>query len=514
MIIRIIALIILQFSVFHVFSQETNLDNKWLLILSGNETENEAIAMRDKYEFETIILNSSDFESLNSGWFINCIPFEFQSDAEAKSLLLKDMGFNNYVKYSGNYTGIFTASVINITSNSAVSGGNIRNDKNFPVIDCGICWSKNQYPTIDNDRSNIENKTGVFVSNIDRLRPSTKYYARAYAITINDTIYGNQIAFTTKENGLPIVTTNQVKNLENHTAECYGDIKSDKGFEILEHGVCWSTTPNPTINEHKTNEGKGNGSYVSKLEGLINKTTYYVRAYATNENGTSYGNQMEIVTGVTDADGNSYNVVKIGYQMWMDENLKTTTFNDNTPIPNVRNDTLWGILTTPAYCWYDNKENKYKNKYGALYNGYTVDTKKLCPLGWHVPTYDEWNTFYRYLVNNGYSFDNNNNKYIAKSLASKKYWKRKRNFIERAVEGAVGRIDYPDYRNKSGFSAVPAGNRRGGRFDLKRKYAFWWLLEDGSSKNLTHWGISHYNRDLETGIRDKTSGFSVRCVKD
>ena len=87
---------------------------------------------------------------------------------------------------------------------------------------------------------------------------------------------------------------------------------------------------------------------------------------------------------ITDKDGNVYTSVTIGTQVWMVENLKTTKYNDGTPIPNVTDNTEWSNLTTPAYCWYDNDITK-KNPYGALYNGYAVRTGKLCPTGWHVP---------------------------------------------------------------------------------------------------------------------------------
>jgi uncharacterized protein (TIGR02145 family) len=93
---------------------------------------------------------------------------------------------------------------------------------------------------------------------------------------------------------------------------------------------------------------------------------------------------------VSDFDGNTYNTVTIGVQVWMKENLKTTTFNDGTPISEVTDFTDWFNLTTPGYCWYDNDKEKYKETYGALYNYYAVETGKLCPTGWHVPT-DEKN---------------------------------------------------------------------------------------------------------------------------
>ncbi len=96
---------------------------------------------------------------------------------------------------------------------------------------------------------------------------------------------------------------------------------------------------------------------------------------------------------ITDKDGNVYTSVTIGTQVWMVENLKTTKYNDGTPIPNVTDNTEWSNLTTPAYCWYDNDITK-KNPYGALYNGYAVRSGKLCPTGWHVPLDTEWVTLF------------------------------------------------------------------------------------------------------------------------
>jgi uncharacterized protein (TIGR02145 family) len=95
---------------------------------------------------------------------------------------------------------------------------------------------------------------------------------------------------------------------------------------------------------------------------------------------------------VTDADGNVYHTVQIGNQVWMVENLRTTKYNDNSPITPVSDNAVWGTLTTEAYCWYNNDEATNKNTYGALYNWYVLNTGKLCPTGWHVPSQAEWET--------------------------------------------------------------------------------------------------------------------------
>lgn len=93
---------------------------------------------------------------------------------------------------------------------------------------------------------------------------------------------------------------------------------------------------------------------------------------------------------VTDIDGNQYGTVKIGSQIWMKENLKTTKLNDGTTITNVTDNAAWGALTTPGRCWYDNDEASNGDIYGILYNWYTVETAKLCPAGWHIPSDAEW----------------------------------------------------------------------------------------------------------------------------
>jgi hypothetical protein len=105
----------------------------------------------------------------------------------------------------------------------------------------------------------------------------------------------------------------------------------------------------------------------------------------------------EITDKIKDIDGNEYGIVTIGNQIWMAENLRTTKFNDGTPIPLVTNHEAWYKLNSPGYCWYDNDEKKYRDVYGALYNWYAVNTGKLCPKGWHVPSDAEWTELITFL---------------------------------------------------------------------------------------------------------------------
>jgi uncharacterized protein (TIGR02145 family) len=104
------------------------------------------------------------------------------------------------------------------------------------------------------------------------------------------------------------------------------------------------------------------------------------------EKGTEATNNSDIAT---DADGNVYSTVTIGTQVWMKENLRTTRYSDGSAIPRVKGGSAWANIKTPAYCWYNNDSATYKNVIGAYYNWYTVNTAKLCPTGWHVPSKDE-----------------------------------------------------------------------------------------------------------------------------
>ena len=214
---------------------------------------------------------------------------------------------------------------------------------------------------------------------------------------------------------------------------------------------------------------------------------------------------------IIDIDGNTYKTVTIGTQTWMAENLKVTKYNDGTVIPNITNNTKWSSITTGAVCSFNNTTNaKTIKTYGILYNWHAVNTGKLCPTGWHVPSNAEWVTLETYLIDGGYNYDGRtteNN--IAKAMASTIGWKTSFQI------GAIG--NSPSTNNKSGFSALPRGGRyHDGTFDGIGYYGLWWSSTEGSAsiadyKNLTYFGsdlISYY----ETGY--KVLGCSVRCLKN
>lgn len=187
--------------------------------------------------------------------------------------------------------------VTNKTATSATCGGNITNDGGSTVTERGICWSTSQYPTISGNHSSSGSGTGSFTITMGQLTPGTTYYVRAYATNGVRTCYSdNQVSFTTAD-GKPSVTTGTITNVTATSAVCNGNEISSGGFTVTEKGLCWSTSQYPTISDNHINQGSGIGSFNSSITGLSLSTTYYVRAYATNSNGTSYGSQVSFTTG-------------------------------------------------------------------------------------------------------------------------------------------------------------------------------------------------------------------------
>ena len=209
----------------------------------------------------------------------------------------------------------------------------------------------------------------------------------------------------------------------------------------------------------------GAGIFISTLTNMIINTTYYVRAYATNSLGTSYGAQVQFTQSepVLDQDGNAYSVVPIGTQIWMGENLKITTFNDGLAIPYVSTGSEWSNTTAPAYCWYNNDESGSKSTYGGLYNWYAVSSGKLCPTGWHIPSNTEFITLVTYLG--------------GEEIAGGKL-----------KEAGIAHWAYPNSgaTNESGFKAMPGGGRydiyySGGVFSDQGYFGYLWTAT-GSAK--------------------------------
>lgn len=197
---------------------------------------------------------------------------------------------------------------------------------------------------------------------------------------------------------------------------------------------------------------------------------------------------------VTDYEGESYNTVKIGTQIWMSENLKVNYLNDGTEIPLIIEDSEWEDLGSPAYCWYNNDHTTYSNS-GAIYNWHVVNTGKLCPTGWHVPTDQDW-----------YELSN----YLGGDLVAGGKLK----------EIGTTNWDSPNTgaTNSIGFTALPSSNRssKGVFGKIIGNNSVWWSATEDENNDKHTWCRSLYYDQIKLSrySNNKNNGFSVRCIKD
>lgn len=193
---------------------------------------------------------------------------------------------------------INTASEITqISTSFATSGGNVSSDGGAPVTEKGVVWSTEATPTIANEKTMDGEGSGAFTSQLSNLSPGTTYYLRAYATNEAGTAYGEELSFTTLESlSVPEVRTSTINSIGVESAAGGGEITAWGGTAILAKGVVWNTTGEPTLEDQHTEEGAGQEGFNSFLYPLEENTTYYVRAYATNSEGTGYGQEVTFTT--------------------------------------------------------------------------------------------------------------------------------------------------------------------------------------------------------------------------
>ena len=247
-----------------------------------------------------------------------------------------------------------------------------------------------------------------------------------------------------------------------------------------------TTSGDQTIVGNKTFTG------TTRVETPVTATNPATKAYVDELKELIVDLQVEIGIRVKDKDGNLYHIVTIEDQVWLVENLKTTKYNDGTDIPLVTDKTDWSNLSTPGYCWYSNDSFQYKNVYGALYNWYTINSGKLCPSGWHVPTDAEWGTLILHVggvINAGGKLKE----------AGTVHW----------ISPNTGAT------NETGFTALPGGARNySGNFGLILERGFWWSSTENSSTNAIYRALLYNSSNAESGNDNKKYGYSVRCIKD
>jgi uncharacterized protein (TIGR02145 family) len=411
-----------------------------------------------------------------------------------------------------------TSAIGSITTTSASSGGNISSDGGYAITARGVVWGTTTNPTISLSTKTTDGTgVGSFTSNITGLSVGTLYYVRSYATNSAGTSYGTEISFTTSAGSLAtLAATVAAGSITTTTAVSGGNITADGGSPITARGVVWKTLSSTGLDvslSTKTSDGTGTGSFTSNITGLTPNTLYYVSSYATNSAGTRYGTQVSFTTStictcastatcpstVTDRESNSYDVLTLGGQCWIKQNLRVTTLNDGTALPidaggtstgNGAGYTGWLNTTTSAMTVYEHNASNLTT-FGYLYNQYAVnDPKGLCPTGWRVPTDAEWTTLSTCLG--------------GELVAGEKM----------KVPGTtLWTVNY-DANNCSDFSGLPGGFRRNdGLFYFKGENAYFW--SSTSAKNRALAGTTKELRaSNDANSYQPNVGLSVRCIKN
>lgn len=195
---------------------------------------------------------------------------------------------------------VTTIAATEITSVSANSGGNVYSSGGDEVVSRGLVWSTIENPSLEQHMGiqSASSGLGLFTVTITELTPSTAYYFRAFASNGIGTAYGNQVSFTTEEIPIfkPTVATLAPTSVTHNSIAIGGTVSDDGGAEVTSRGVVWNTSPTPLLSNNFVESGSGLGNFNCTITNLELETTYYVRAYATNNAGTNYGNEVVVTT--------------------------------------------------------------------------------------------------------------------------------------------------------------------------------------------------------------------------
>ena len=389
---------------------------------------------------------------------------------------------------------VTTAEVTNIQGETATCGGNVTDNCGLTVTARGVCWSTSPNPTLEDSHTTNGSGMGSFSSSITGLSISTTYYVRAYATTSAGTGYSEEVSFTTR-NGIPTVTTVEVSQIQGLAATSGGNITDDGGLAVTARGVCWSTSPSPTLANSHTSNGSGAGSFSSYMTGLTMSTTYYVRAYATNSFVTVYGNQLSFTT---------TNDERVYVDLGLPSGLLWATCNVGANSPEDYGQYFaWGETQPKEYydwstyqyangtSWDDPKLTKYCTNSSFGYNGFTDDLTTLLPeddaatanwgSDWRMPTKEEWLELY-------------NNTTVTWTTQN----------------GVNGRLFTASNGNSLFLPA--AGYRRDGELYYAGSRGYYWSSSLNTAYPHGAWGLYFDSGYANTYNFDRSYGFSVRPV--
>ena len=374
----------------------------------------------------------------------------------------------------------------NITASTASVVGNITKLGESNITAHGHCWNNSAAPNINDDNTDYgtANETGEYTSPITNLQPNTTYYVRAFATNSEGTTYSSEISFTTS-NGKATVSINNPTNIDYQALTANGNITNLGASNPTQHGFIWSEiNSNPTTTNNDGIKELGStsitGSFISNLTNFTAVTDYYIRAFVTNSYGTEYSEVITFSTKssfIDSRDNQTYEVVQIGNQIWMKENL---------------------AYNAGAGCWaYDNIESNVAT-YGRLYNWETANS--ACPSGWDLPSDNEWKTLEMELG-------------MSQSEADGIEWRGTDEGSK--LKSASGWYNNGNGTNESGFTALPSGYRLiDETFVNLNKYIQFWTNTSYDSSNAMRRILKYSTDKIERNSIDKQLGYSVRCIKN
>ena len=331
---------------------------------------------------------------------------------------------------------------------------------------------------------------------------------------IDSSFYTNIIGGPTALVTLPMQRVAQTN------ATAFSNITNNGGTSVIQRGFCWSIKPSPTTKDQVVVAGDGIGSYNALITTLLPSTTYYLRSYAINNYGTTYGNEISFTTlsinqisnhfsplfeygTVTDIDNNSYKTIQVGTQTWMAENLRVTRYSNGVAISNVVDNTQWANNISGAWC-YNNHDQSNNIPFGKLYNWYAaVNSNNICPTGWHVPTDGDWNILIQHLDLSYIPFTND----VQSSIAGGKMKSTGLTYWIEPNQGA---------NNLSGLSALPNGDRiEAGQFVASPgQLSYWWSSSQSSSTTAVNRVLIYSNGNMNRFSANMARGLAIRCIKD